>query len=138
MQAETERQQGAGSRRRKTRTGVVVSSAMDKTIVVAVERMVRHSQYGRVVRRTTKYYAHDEANACKRGDLVTIVESRPLSKLKRWRLREVVQKASGAALAPGSEADSEDRGRLTRKRRPGEKGVGAPAGPASDGREAES
>ncbi len=119
MQAETETVSKDPARRRKTRTGVVVSSAMDKTIVVAVERMVQHSQYGRVVRRTTKYYAHDQENACTKGDLVTIVESRPLSKLKRWMLREVVRKASGAALAPESQADSEDLGRQTRKRQLG-------------------
>ncbi len=129
MRAETEREGTDAARRRKTRTGVVVSSAMDKTIVVAVERMVQHSQYGRVVRRTTKYYAHDQETACKRGDLVTIVESRPISKLKRWMLREVVRKASGAALAPESQADSEDLGRPTHKRHR-EPSAGEPSGSA--------
>lgn len=103
-------------RRRLTRTGVVVSSAMDKTIVVAVERMVQHRGYKRIVRRTTKFYAHDEKNQCGEGDKVTIVEGRPVSKLKRWRLREIIRRAPAAISAPASEAESEDKGRLTLKR----------------------
>ena len=78
--------------------------------------MVQHGQYKRVVRRTSKFYAHDEGNECHKGDLVTIVETRPMSKLKRWRVREVVRKASAAVSAPATVADSEDRGRITRKR----------------------
>ena len=115
-----------GDRQRLTRTGVVVSAAMDKTIIVAVERMVQHSEYKRRVRRTSKYYAHDEKNQCTKGDRVVIVETRPLSKLKRWRLREIVRKASGADLAPESAVDTEDKGRITKKRGKGDH-------PASEG-----
>jgi small subunit ribosomal protein S17 len=79
--------------RRKTRTGVVVSSKMDKTVVVAVERRLRHPVYGKVVRKSPHFYAHDGKNQCREGDLVRIAESRPLSKLKRWRVVEVVKKA---------------------------------------------
>jgi small subunit ribosomal protein S17 len=78
---------------RKTQEGVVVSSKMDKTIVVAVVRQVRHAAYGKIVRRTKKFYAHDESNSSGVGDRVRIVESRPISKLKRWRLESVIRKA---------------------------------------------
>jgi small subunit ribosomal protein S17 len=78
---------------RKTRTGVVVSTKMDKTVVVAVERRLRHPMYGKVVRKNPHYYAHDEKNQCSEGDVVKIVETRPLSRLKRWRLLEIVKKA---------------------------------------------
>jgi small subunit ribosomal protein S17 len=78
---------------RKTRVGRVVSSKMDKTLVVAVERRVAHPLYGKQMARTKKYYAHDEKNAAGEGDLVRIMETRPLSKLKRWRLVEIVEKA---------------------------------------------
>ena len=78
---------------RKTRVGMVVSSKMGKTVVVAVERRLRHSVYGKVVRKTPHFYAHDAKNECGEGDLVKIVETRPLSKLKRWRVVEVVKKA---------------------------------------------
>lgn len=100
----------ADKRRRATQTGIVISRKMDKTIVVAVERRVSHPRYDRVVKRTSKFYAHDEKNACKEGDVVTIVESRPLSRLKRWRLREIVRSdsrlagpSSGAETAEGEE-----------------------------------
>jgi small subunit ribosomal protein S17 len=79
--------------RKKSRTGVVVSNKMDKTVVVAVERRLRHPVYGKVVRRTPRFYAHDAKNECKEGDLVRILESRPLSKTKRWRVVEIVKKA---------------------------------------------
>src|SRR5215208_5382702 len=79
---------------RKTKVGRVVSDKMDKTIVVAVERLTRHRLYKRVVRLTTKFKAHDEANDAHVGDTVLIEESRPLSATKRWRLIEVVQRAS--------------------------------------------
>jgi small subunit ribosomal protein S17 len=79
--------------RRKTRTGVVVSNKMDKTVVVAVERRLRHPVYGKVVRRNPRFYAHDGKNECNEGDLVRIAESRPLSKTKRWRVVEIVKKA---------------------------------------------
>ena len=75
---------------RKTRTGEVVSTAGEKTIVVRVERRTRHPLYGKVVRRATKLHAHDEEGAAKLGDKVRIVECRPYSKLKRWRLQEVL------------------------------------------------
>ena len=76
---------------RKERVGLVVSNKMDKTITVAVERRMQHPLYKKVIRRTKKFHAHDESNACNIGDLVRIRESRPLSKLKRWRLVEVVK-----------------------------------------------
>jgi small subunit ribosomal protein S17 len=77
---------------RKTRVGVVVSDRMDKTITVAVEDFVRHSLYGKAVKRTKKFKAHDEKNECNIGDKVRIMETRPLSKDKRWRLVSVVEK----------------------------------------------
>ncbi len=78
---------------RKTRTGVVVSDKMDKTIVVAIKTKVRHPLYGKMVNRTHKFKAHDEQNQCGIGDTVRIMETRPLSKDKRWRLVEVIEKA---------------------------------------------
>jgi small subunit ribosomal protein S17 len=78
---------------RKTRTGVVSSNKMDKTVVVAVERKVQHPIYGKFLKKTTKFHAHDEKNECSIGDVVKIMESRPLSKTKRWRLVEIVEKA---------------------------------------------
>ena len=78
---------------RKTRTGLVVSNKMEKSIVVAVERKVKHPIYGKFVKKTTKFHAHDEKNECGLGDTVKIMESRPLIKTKRWRLVEVVEKA---------------------------------------------
>ena len=74
-------------------TGRVVSDAMDKTITVLVERRVKHPLYGKFIRRSTKIHAHDEANACSEGDLVTVEQCRPLSKTKTWRLLEVLEKA---------------------------------------------
>ncbi|MEV4069586.1 30S ribosomal protein S17 [Nonomuraea fuscirosea] len=83
-----------GSRRfRKVREGLVVSDKMDKTVVVAVEDRVKHRLYGKVIRRTTKYKAHDEANACGVGDRVLLMETRPLSATKRWRVVEILEKA---------------------------------------------
>jgi small subunit ribosomal protein S17 len=78
---------------RKERRGVVVSSAMDKTIVVRIDTVRAHDKYGKVVRRTSKLHAHDERNAASVGDVVRIVETRPLSATKRWRLLEVLTKA---------------------------------------------
>ncbi|ACQ53278.1 30S ribosomal protein S17 [Clostridium botulinum] len=78
---------------RKTRIGRVVSNKMDKTIVVAVETKVRHPLYGKIMNRTTKFKAHDENNTANINDKVLIMETRPLSKQKRWRLVEVVEKA---------------------------------------------
>ena len=77
---------------RKTRTGKVVSNKMDKTIIVAVEEHVKHPLYGKIVKRTNKLQAHDENNECNIGDTVKVMETRPLSKTKRWRLIEVVEK----------------------------------------------
>jgi small subunit ribosomal protein S17 len=77
---------------RKVRIGVVSSNKMDKTITVAVERKVKHPIYGKFVKKTTKFHAHDEKNECSIGDLVKIMETRPLSKTKRWRLVEIVEK----------------------------------------------
>ncbi|HZH67110.1 MAG TPA: 30S ribosomal protein S17 [Flavisolibacter sp.] len=77
---------------RKTRTGVVTSNKMTKTITVAVERKVKHPIYGKFVKKTTKFHAHDETNEASIGDVVRIMETRPLSKTKRWRLIEVVEK----------------------------------------------
>ena len=78
---------------RKTRTGKVVSNKMDKTIVVAVVDNVKHSLYGKIVKRTYKLKAHDENNECNIGDRVKVMETRPLSKDKRWRLVEIIEKA---------------------------------------------
>jgi small subunit ribosomal protein S17 len=78
---------------RKTRVGVVRSSKMDKTIVVTAERRVMHPKYGKYVKKTTKFVAHDEKNECNAGDIVKIMETRPMSKTKMWRLVEVVEKA---------------------------------------------
>jgi small subunit ribosomal protein S17 len=87
MQNETER----GNR--KVRQGTVLSDKMEKTVIVGVERRVAHRLYGKKVTRTKKYYAHDEAGEAKQGDTVRIVETRPLSKQKRWRVVEIVEKA---------------------------------------------
>jgi small subunit ribosomal protein S17 len=81
--------------RRKVLSGEVVSDRMDKTITVRVERRIRHAIYERVIRRSKKYHAHDEQNECRIGDQVRIIETRPLSKTKRWRLLEVVRQAAG-------------------------------------------
>ena len=78
---------------RKTRIGVVTSDKMNKTITVAVERKVKHPIYGKFLKKTTKFHAHDEKEECGMGDIVKIMETRPLSKTKRWRLVEVVEKA---------------------------------------------
>ena len=78
---------------RKTQDGVVVSNKMNKTIVVAVVRQVRHAAYGKFVRCTKRYYAHDEASQCGMGDRVRIVETRPISKLKRWKVESILRKA---------------------------------------------
>jgi small subunit ribosomal protein S17 len=81
------------SRGRATKVGRVVSDKMQKTIVVEVERRVQHAEYTRTIKRTSRFHAHDEANAAKLGDRVRIEETRPMSKLKRWRLREILVKA---------------------------------------------
>ena len=78
---------------RKTRTGKIVSNKMDKTIVVAIVDHVKHPLYGKIVKRTYKLKAHDENNECNMGDTVKVMETRPLSKDKRWRLVEIIEKA---------------------------------------------
>ncbi len=78
---------------RKTRTGIVVSDKMDKTVVVEVRTKVRHPLYGKMVNKTTKFKAHDENNDCGIGDTVRIMETRPLSKDKRWRVVEIIERA---------------------------------------------
>ena len=87
--AETEKSRGT----RKTRVGTVVSDRMNKTVVVAVDRRVAHPLYGKQVVRTQKFHAHDEENTAKAGDTVRIMETRPLSKTKRWRVVEVLERA---------------------------------------------
>lgn len=77
---------------RKTRVGIVSSNKMDKTITVKVERKIKHPLYGKFLKKTTSFHAHDEKNECSIGDTVKIMESRPMSKTKRWRLVEVVEK----------------------------------------------
>ena len=79
----------------RTLTGRVVSNKMDKTVAVEIERLVRHEKYGKYVRRTTKLLAHDENNECKEGDLVDITPCRPLSRHKSWKLKRVVERATG-------------------------------------------
>jgi len=78
---------------RKERQGVVERVKMDKTVVVSVLRRVRHPKYGKFVHRTTKFYVHDERNECGVGDTVRVMETRPISKMKRWRLVEIIEKA---------------------------------------------
>ena len=78
---------------RKERVGVVVSNKMDKTVVVAEKRKMKHPIYGKFVNKTTKFYAHDEKNDCNIGDLVKVMETRPLSKNKCWRLVEIIERA---------------------------------------------
>lgn len=89
MTAETEVSRG----RQQLKTGVVVSNKMDKTIIVAVAKTYMHPLYHRYVKRTSKFAVHDQENECNIGDVVTIASSRPLSKRKRWRLREIVKRA---------------------------------------------
>ena len=78
---------------RKSRVGMVVSDKMDKTVVVAIEDNVKHPVYGKIIKRTLKVHAHDETNQCGVGDKVEIMETRPLSKTKRWRIVEIIEKA---------------------------------------------
>ena len=85
--------QDQSRRRRKTRIGIVSSDKMTKTITVTVERKVKHPIYGKFLKKTTKFHAHDEQNTAGVGDIVRIMETRPLSKTKRWRLVEIIEKA---------------------------------------------
>lgn len=88
-------------KRKVTKTGVVTSDKMDKSVVIQVERIIMHKMYKRYVKRTAKFMAHDEENTCRIGDMVEIVESRPLSSRKRWRVKRVVRRAVGLAQASG-------------------------------------
>jgi small subunit ribosomal protein S17 len=94
-----------GTGRRQQKVGRVVSDKMDKTIVVVVESLKKHRIYKRTYKQTTRFFAHDEKNECRIGDLVRIVESRPLSKTKRWQLVEIVKRGSG--IVPVAEVLSE-------------------------------
>lgn len=93
METQEKQQQQTRSTRRKERVGIVVSSKMDRSIVVAVRRQIQHPIYGKFIKKTTKLMAHDQENDAKEGDTVRIVETRPLSKNKRWRLVEVIERA---------------------------------------------
>ena len=93
MMAEQSSTETSRANRRKVREGLVVSNAMDKTVIVAVIERVRHPRYAKTVQRTKRLYAHDENNDVKVGDRVRIQETRPLSKLKRWRIVEVLERA---------------------------------------------
>ena len=95
-------------RKRKTLLGEVVSDRMHKTITVLVERRVRHPIYERVIKRSKKYHAHDERNQCQLGDVVRIVETRPLSRTKRWRLQEVVRRRVDTASASAAVSEGQD------------------------------
>jgi len=85
---------GSEQGRRNIKIGYVVSTKMDKTIVVKVDMLKAHKLYKRTIKRSKKFYAHDEQNSCRVGDVVRIVETRPMSKLKRWKLEEVIQKST--------------------------------------------
>jgi small subunit ribosomal protein S17 len=89
----TELEQSADRKLRKTRIGVVTSNKMEKTITVSVVRKLKHPKYGKFLKKTKKFHAHDEKNECNIGDTVKIMETRPLSATKRWRLVEIVEKA---------------------------------------------
>ena len=86
--------------KRKTRTGTVISDKMDKTVVVLVKSLGRHPLYKKVVRHTSKFKAHDKANACKVGDVVKIIETRPLSKDKRWRVAKIISSKEVVEVEP--------------------------------------
>ena len=92
-------------RRKAVKTGVVTSDKMDKSVVVRVERTVKHKVYKRYVRRSTTFMAHDETNQCRTGDTVEIIESRPLSARKRWRVSRVVRKATETVEQPSAAAE---------------------------------
>jgi small subunit ribosomal protein S17 len=92
---------------RKTKIGIVVSDKMDKTVVVAVDHFRRHPLYGRQIRRTRRFKAHDPDNACRVGDQVEIMESRPLSKEKHWIVTQILRRAGAAAVADDVEKDAQ-------------------------------
>lgn len=95
---------------RKTKKGVVVSDRMDKSIVVSVERRIQHPLYRKLIKKTSKVLAHDEENRCRVGDVVTIVETRPLSKQKRWRVEEITISAGEETTIPdGAEGEGDSQ-----------------------------
>ncbi len=94
---------------RKTAVGVVISDRMDKTVVVRVERLVQHPKYKKVIKRYSKYKAHDERNECRVGDRVLIIETRPLSKTKRWRVMRILEKAPEAVPEVVEEVTGDDK-----------------------------
>jgi len=94
-------------RRKAVKTGVVTSDKMDKSVVVRVVRTVKHKTYKRYVRRTATFMAHDESNQCHIGDTVEIIESRPLSARKRWRVTKILRRAAGAIETPAASAAAE-------------------------------
>jgi len=87
-------------KKHKTRSGCVISNRMDKTVVVAVETPKRHPLYKKTIKRVVKYKAHDENNECRQGDIVSIVETRPLSRQKRWRVAKIITKGEVAEVQP--------------------------------------
>lgn len=93
-------------KRYKTRQGTVVSDKMDKTVVVRVERLTKHAKYTKVIKRAKKFKAHDEHNQCKVGDVVEIIETRPLSKDKHWRVTEIVKKTTAETAKPQMASES--------------------------------
>ena len=95
---------------RKRVTGVVVSDRMDKTVVVKVERFVQHPRFKKYVKRSKKYYAHDEKNECRVGDLVEIEETRPLSKLKRWRVVRIIKRSVLAEVPEREDEEASEEG----------------------------
>jgi small subunit ribosomal protein S17 len=97
-----------GEQSRKVFLGEVVSNRMQKTITVKVERRLRHPIYERVVKRSKKFHVHDEHNQCQIGDQVRIIETRPLSKTKRWRLLEIVRRHTGSSVTPAVESGEQE------------------------------
>ena len=102
QQRGTEAASASNRSARKTRTGEVISSGMNKTIVVRTVTRVPHAKFGKIVKQMRKFYAHDERGDAKIGDIVRIIECRPMSKLKRWRLGEIVRKAVQVGVEPGA------------------------------------
>lgn len=94
--------------KRSTKRGVVVSNRMDKSVVVRVDRIVKHPLYKKYIRKKSKFMAHDEENKCQIGDRVEIIESRPLSKRKRWRVRKIIATAEAAALTEATDQEPKE------------------------------
>ncbi|MBC8294160.1 MAG: 30S ribosomal protein S17 [Proteobacteria bacterium] len=99
-----------GRQRHRTREGVVVSAAMDKTVVVVIKRRFKHRRYHKYIQRSKRFMVHDEENTCREGDRVLIAESRPLSRNKRWRLREVIERSVQEGTGPIDTAGSAEQG----------------------------